>query len=57
VDLGVQFLADPTDLVLGDAFEAERLGQGVDGSGADAVDVGLLDHREQRPLMAPPGLQ
>jgi len=57
VDLGVELLADPADLVLGDALQPQRLGQGVDGPGADAVDVGLLDHREQRPLMAPAGLQ
>jgi hypothetical protein len=57
VDLGVQLLADPAHLVLRDALDAERLGKGVDVAGAEAVDVGLLDHREQRLLMTPAGFQ
>ena len=51
VDLGVELLADPADLVFGDAVDAQRLGEVVDRPGADAVDVGFLDHREQRPLV------
>jgi hypothetical protein len=51
VDLGVELLADTTDLVFGDALDAERLGQVVDRSCRDAVDVCLLDDREQRPLV------
>jgi len=51
VDLGVELLADAADLVFGDALDAQRLGQVVDRPGRHAMDVGLLHHREQRPLM------
>ena len=57
VDLSVELLADPADLVLGDAFDAERLGEVVDCPRRDAVDVGLLDHREQRSLVPAPRFQ
>jgi hypothetical protein len=57
VDLAVELFADPADLILGDALETERVGEVVNGPGADAVDVRLLDHREQRALMAPAWLQ
>ena len=43
VDLGVELFADPADLVLGDALDAQRLGEVVDRPCRDAVDVGLLD--------------
>jgi len=44
-------LPDPIDgtagsPIAGDALEAKRLSQGVHSSGADTVDVGLLNHRE-----------
>jgi hypothetical protein len=55
--LAVELLAVPADLVLGDALQAERFGQAVDRPSRDAVDVGLLDHCQQRPLMPTPGLQ
>ncbi len=35
--------ADGADLVLGDTFQTQRLGELVDGSGGDAVDVGKLE--------------
>jgi len=55
--LTVQLLADTADLILGDALQAERLGEAVDRPGRDAVHVGLLNHRQQRPLVPAPGLQ
>ena len=57
MDLGVELFADAADLVLGDALDAQRFGEVVDRPGRDAVDVGLLDHREQRPLMPAPRLE
>jgi hypothetical protein len=57
MDLGVELCADPADLVLGDALDAESLGEVVDRPRRDAVDVGLLDDREQSPLVPPPRLE
>ena len=38
-------------------LHAQRLHQVIDASGADALDVRLLDHRHQCPLGAPPRLE
>ena len=42
MDLGVELFADAADLVLGDALNAQCLGEVVDRPRRDAVDVGLL---------------
>jgi len=56
-DLLVQATAQPGDLVLGQAGNAKLLDQPIDPPGADAVDVGLLDDRDQGLLGPPAGLQ
>jgi site-specific DNA recombinase len=53
VDLG----AEATDLALGDALQAHGADQVIDRAGGDALDIGLLDHRRQRLLGGPAGLQ
>ena len=53
VDLG----AEPADLALGDAVHAHSADQVVHRAGRDALDVGFLDDRGQRPLSGAPGLQ
>lgn len=50
--LGVELAADAAHLILGDALEAERFGELVDGARADAVHIRLLHHAEQRSLVA-----
>src|SRR5713226_2922391 len=57
MDLGIELFADAADLVLGDALDAERLGEVVDRPRRDAMDVGLLDHRQQRTLVPAARLQ
>ena len=54
-DLLVQAAAQPGDLVLANVVQAHLLGQPVDLAGGDAVDVGLLHHRDQRLLGTPAG--
>src|SRR4029450_3386733 len=49
----VQPFAQPGDLVLGQSGDAQLLHQPIHPPGADAVDVGLLDDRDQG-LVAPP---
>ena len=49
--------AEPRDLALGDAGHAHGLHQVIDRAGGDALDVGLLNHRRERLLRHPPGLQ
>src|SRR5450759_3003220 len=44
--------ADPADLVVRDAFDAQRLREVIDSSRGDAMDIGLLNHREQRSLVS-----
>ena len=56
LDLLVQAAAQPRDLVLAHVH-AHLLDQPVDLAGGDAVDVGLLDDRDQRLLRAPARLQ
>ena len=56
-DLLVQAAAQPADGVLAHPVQAELLHQPVDLAGRDAVDIGLLDHRDQRLLGAPARLQ
>jgi hypothetical protein len=46
-DLLVQPAAQPGHPILGHAGDAELLDQPVHPPGRDAVDVGLLDHRDQ----------
>src|SRR5215813_10730074 len=53
----VDLLAEPADLALGDAAHAQRFDQLVDRADRDALHVGFLDHRCQRLLGHPPGLQ
>jgi site-specific DNA recombinase len=53
VDLG----AEAADLALGDALQAHGPDQVIDRAGRDALDIGLLDHRGQRLLGGPAGLQ
>jgi hypothetical protein len=55
LDLLVQAAAQPGDLVLGHALQAELGDQPVDLAGGDAVDIGLLHDRDQRLLGAPAG--
>jgi hypothetical protein len=52
-DLLVQAAAQPGDLVLAQVVQAHLLDQPVDLAGRDAVDVGLLDDRDQG-LLGPP---
>ena len=49
-DLRVQLLAEARHLALADPVHPERLHQVVDPAGGDALHVGLLHHRRQRPL-------
>jgi hypothetical protein len=56
-DLLVQAAAQPGDLILAHAGDAQLLDQPVHPPGAHAVDVGLLDHGDQRLLGAPARLQ
>ena len=56
-DLLVQAAAQPGDLVLAQVVQAHLLHQPVDLAGRDAVDVGLLDHRDQGLLGPPARLQ
>jgi hypothetical protein len=51
-DLLVQPSAEPRHLVLGHSGQPERLHQPVHLTGGHAIDVGLLDHRDQRLLAA-----
>src|SRR5947209_10151249 len=53
----IERLAQTADLALGNPAHAERLDQVVDTTGADAVDVGFLDHRDQGTLAAAAGLE
>jgi len=53
----VELDAQPRDLALGDAGHAECLDQVIHGARGDTLDVGLLDHRRQRLLGRPAGLQ
>jgi hypothetical protein len=53
----IQPTAQPRYLVLGHAGDAELLDQPIHPTGADAVDVGLLHHRDQRLLGPPARLQ
>src|ERR1051326_2440169 len=55
--LRVQCLAQPADLALRDAAHAKRLDQVVHAPRANAVDIRLLDHGNQRPLTAAAWLQ
>ena len=57
LDLVVDLAAQPRDLALGDAAHPHRLHQVVDRAVRHPLDVGLLDHRRQRLLGHPPGLQ
>src|SRR5690349_3298782 len=53
VDLG----AEARDLAAADALHAHGAHQVVHGARRDALDVGLLDHRRERLLGRPAGLQ
>jgi len=53
----VQAPARPAGLVFVHAVQAELLDEPVDLSGRDAVDVGLLDDRDERLLGAPARLE
>ncbi len=55
--LGVERGADAADLALRERGDAERLDEVFHPARADPQHVGLLDHREQRPLGASTGLQ
>jgi hypothetical protein len=57
LDLLVQSLAQPGHLILGRPGQPKSFDQPVDLAGGDAVDVGLLDHRDQRLFAAPARLQ
>ena len=48
--LGVQLGAQPADLALADPLQPQRLDQVVHPPRRDALHVGLLHHRHQRPL-------
>jgi hypothetical protein len=56
VDVLIQRPADAADLAATDP-QAEALHELIDPPGRDAAHVGLLDHRQQRLLRAPPRLQ
>ena len=53
----IQLLADARHLAAGDAIAAQGLDQVVHPSGGDSLHVGLLDHRQQSLLAAPPWFQ
>jgi hypothetical protein len=53
----VQLAAEARDGALVDSRQAQSLDQLVDLARAHALEVGLLDHRHQRPLGLPPGFQ
>ncbi len=57
VDLGVEDRADAADLALADPGDAERLHEILHPARRDPQHVGLLDHREERPLGAPARLK
>jgi hypothetical protein len=57
LDLLVQPAAQPRDLVLAHPGHPELLDQPIHPPGADPVDIGLLDDRDQRLLGAPAWLQ
>jgi hypothetical protein len=56
-DLLVQAATQPGDGVLGHPGQPQGLHQPIHLAGGDAVDVGLLPHRDQGLLRAPPRLQ
>jgi hypothetical protein len=56
-DLFVQAAAQPADGVLAHRLQPQLLDQPVDLAGRDAVDIGLLDHRDQGLLSPPARLQ
>ena len=53
----IQLLADARHLAAGDAIAAQGLDQVVHPTGGDSLHVGLLDHRQQSLLAAPPWFQ
>lgn len=53
----VELFTQPTDLALGDAIHTKRFDQIVHRAGRNALDVGLLDYRLQRPLGHPTGFK
>src|SRR3954453_4641104 len=53
----INLLHQPADLALGDARAAHRLVQVIDRPGGDALDIRFLDHRGQRLLRRPAGLE
>jgi len=54
----IEFLADPAHLALLHArIDAQRHDEVVDLARRDAVDIGLHDHRPQRPVDTPAGLE
>jgi hypothetical protein len=57
LDLLIQDLAQPADLGLGDAVDAERLDEVVDLAGRHTLDVGLDDDRVEPLLGAPARLE
>ena len=57
VDPIVDLLAQPADLAFGDAGAAHGLHQIVHGARRDAMNIGFLDHRRQRLLGGPAGLE
>ena len=54
LDLGIEHLAQPADLRLGDAVDAEGLDQVVDLAGGNTLNVGLDHDGVERLLGAPP---
>jgi hypothetical protein len=57
LDLAVEGRADPGDLALADALDAQGPDEVVHPAGADPGHVRLLDDREQGPLGPPPRLE
>ena len=58
LDLGIEPLADAAHLRAQDAgLQADRGDQGVHLAGGDAFDPGLHDHRVERLIDPPPGLE
>ncbi len=53
----IQLLADARHLAAGDAVAAQGLDQVIHPTGGHALHVGLLDHRQQSLLAAPPWFQ
>ena len=53
----VDLAAEPRDLALADALHPHGPDQVIHRARRDALHVGLLDHRRQRLLRQPPGLQ